>query len=175
MQGNHGTAQRRFGRGFTQAGGLLDSRIQKTGAARGFANIRLLTHWEEIVGKEIASIAKPQKLNFRRKGLGARLTLLAKPAHAPELQMHLPRIKERVNASYGYSAVADIRITQTGEAMGFAEPRTGFIHDQPAPRLSAKKEARLKAELAGVGDDTLRARLERLGKNILTTSKGQKT
>ena len=104
MRGKHSTAKRRYSRGFTQAGGLVDSRIQKAGASRGFANVRLLTHWEEIVGVEIARIAKPQKVSYARKGFGAKLTLLAKPAHAPELQMQLPRIKERVNASYGYRA-----------------------------------------------------------------------
>ena len=172
MRGNHTTAQRRFGRGFTQAGGLVDSRIQKTGAARGFAQMRLLTHWEEIVGVEIARIAKPQKISYARQGFGAKLTLLAKPAHGPELQMQLPRIKERVNASYGYSAIADIRITQSGEAAGFAEPESDFAHDHPAPSLPPAKAEKLRADVADVQDETLRALLESLGTNILLTSKG---
>ena len=172
MRGNHSTAKRRFGRGFTQAGGLVDSRIQKTGAARGFSQMRLLTHWEEIVGVEIARIAKPQKVTYARKGFGAKLTLLSKPAHAPELQMQLPRIKERVNASYGYSAIADIRITQSGEALGFAEPESSFTHDHPAPTLPPAKAEKLRAEVAEVQDETLRALLESLGTNIMLTSKG---
>lgn len=172
MRGNHSTTKRRYGRGFTQAGGLVDSRIQKAGAARGFAQMRLLTHWEEIVGTEIARIAKPQKVSYARSGFGAKLTLLAKPAHAPELQMQLPRIKERVNASYGYSAISDIRITQSGEAMGFAEPENSFLHDQPAPTLPPAKAEKLRAEVAEVEDETLRALLESLGTNIMLTSKG---
>ena len=172
MRGNLSTAKRRYSRGFTQAGGLVDSRIQKTGAARGFAQMRLLTHWEEIVGVEIARIAQPQKVSYARKGFGAKLTLLAKPAHAPELQMQLPRIKERVNASYGYSAIADIRITQSGKASGFAEPANGFIHDQPAPSLPPAEAEKLRADVAEVEDETLRALLESLGTNILLTSKG---
>ncbi len=172
MRGNHSTAKRRYSRGFTQAGGLVDSRIQKAGAARGFSQMRLLTHWEEIVGVEIARIAKPQKVSYARQGFGAKLTLLSKPAHAPELQMQLPRIKERVNASYGYSAIADIRITQSGEAMGFAEPETGFTHDHPAPTLPPAKAEKLRAEVAEVEDETLRALLESLGTNIMLTSKG---
>ncbi len=172
MRGNHSTPQRRYSRGFTQAGGLVGARIQKTGAARGFAQMRLLTHWEEIVGVEIARIAKPQKVSYARQGFGAKLTLLAKPAHAPELQMQLPRIKERVNASYGYSAIADIRITQSGGAMGFAEPESSFAHDHPAPGLPPAQAKKLQAEVAGVKDETLRALLESLGQNILLTSKG---
>ncbi len=172
MRGNHSTAKRRYGRGFTQAGGLVGARIQKTGAARGFSQMRLLTHWEEIVGVEIARIAKPQKVSYGRKGFGAKLTVLSKPAHAPELQMQLPRIKERVNASYGYSAIADIRITQSGEALGFAEPESNFTHDHPTPTLPPAKAEKLRAEVAEVQDETLRALLESLGKNILLTSKG---
>ena len=172
MRGNHSTTKRRFGRGFTQAGGLVGTRIQKTGAARGFAQMRLLTHWEEIVGTEIARIAKPEKVSYARKGFGARLTLLAKPAHAPELQMQLPRIKERVNASYGYSAIADIRITQSGGATGFAEPESGFDHDHPAPALPPAKAEKLRDEVAGVEDETLRALLKSLGESIMLTSKG---
>ncbi len=172
MRRNHSPPHRRYARGFTQAGGLVGARIQKTGAARGFAQMRLLTHWEEIVGVEIARIAKPQKVSYARQGFGAKLTLLAKPAHAPELQMQLPRIKERVNASYGYSAIADIRITQSGEAMGFAEPESGFTHDHPAPSLPPAKAKKLRAEVSGVKDETLRALLESLGENIMLTSKG---
>ena len=172
MRSNHSPPKRRFSRGFTQAGGLVGARIQKTGAARGFAQMRLLTHWEEIVGSEIARIAQPEKVSYARKGFGARLTLLAKPAHAPELQMQLPRIKERVNASYGYSAIADIRITQSGGATGFAEPDSGFDHDHPAPSLPPAKAEKLRDEVSGVEDETLRALLESLGENIMLTSKG---
>jgi len=172
MRGNHSSTLRRKSRGFTQAGGLVGARIQKTGAARGFAQMRLLTHWEEIVGAEIARIAKPEKVSYVRKGFGAKLTLLAKPAHAPELQMQLPRIKERVNASYGYTAIADIRITQSGEASGFAEPECRFDHDHPAPSLPPAKAEMLREDVAGVEDETLRALLTSLGENILLTSKG---
>ncbi len=172
MQRNPCPADRRFGRGFTQAGSLLSSRLQKAGGARGFAQMRLLTHWEEIVGADIARIAQPLKVSYGRKGLGARLTVLARPAHAPELQMQLPRLKERVNASYGYSAISDIRITQTGDAPGFAEPEQSFEHDAPRPSLSAEKAEKLDNLVADVEDETLRKLLQSLGENILLTPKG---
>ncbi|MCF6272725.1 MAG: DciA family protein [Rhodobacteraceae bacterium] len=175
MQGNTRKTSgkdRRFGRGFTHAAALVETRIQKTGGARGFAQMRLLTHWNEIAGAEIARISRPLKISYARQGLGARLTLLAKPAHAPELQMQLPRLKERVNASYGYRAIADIRITQSGDHAGFAEPQHAFKHDQPAPELPAKQAKALAGQVADVEDQKLRALLESLGKNIMLTSKG---
>ena len=173
MQGNMRKPNRKFSRGFTQTGSLVEKRVQKTGSARGFAQVRLLTHWDEIVGADIARIARPVKVSYARQGIGAKLTLLSKPAHEPELQMQLPRIKERVNASYGYSAIADIRISQTGEALGFAEPTDSFIHDQPTPTLPPAQAEKLRADVADVEDEKLRALLESLGKNILLTSKGK--
>ncbi len=172
MQRNTQTQARRFGRGFTQTGSLLSSRLQKATSARGFSQMRLLTHWEEIVGAEIARIAQPLKVSYGRQGLGARLTVLARPAHAPELQMQLPRLKERVNASYGYTAISDIRITQTGEAVGFAEPKSSFEHDAPRPSLSPQKAQKLDDMVSNVEDETLRALLQSLGENILLTPKG---
>ncbi len=41
-------------RGFERTSGLLQDRIRKAGETRGFAVARLLTHWAEIVGEEIA-------------------------------------------------------------------------------------------------------------------------
>ncbi len=173
MQGNTRKTNRRYSRGFTHTASLIEKRVQKTGSARGFAQMRLLTHWDEIVGADIAGIARPVKVSYARQGIGARLTLLARPAHAPELQMQLPRIKERVNASYGYSAISDIRITQTGDALGFAEPVDPFVHDQPTPTLPTEKAEKLREDVANVEDPKLRALLESLGTNILLTSKGK--
>jgi len=172
MQGNTHNSNRRFGRGFTHAAALVEKRIKKTGSARGFAQMRLLTHWEEIVGVEIASIAWPIKVSYARQGIGTRLTLLARPARAPEVQMHLPRIKERVNASYGYSAISDIRITQSGDSTGFAEPGAAFTHDHPAPKLPPAQAEKLQEVVADVSDPELRKLLESLGENILLASRG---
>ena len=145
----------------------------KTAGAAGFAQMRLLTHWADIVGAEIASIAHPVKVSYARQGNGARLTLLARPARAPELQMQLPRIKERVNASYGYSAISDIRITQSGDSSGFAAPISAFTHDQPAPQLPKAQAEKLQQVVADVTDPQLRILLESLGENILLASRGK--
>lgn len=161
-----GPAKRRS-RGFLQTGGLVSKRIRSVGERRGFAEIRLLTHWVEIVGQSVAAIAQPVKVSYAREGFGATLTVLTDGARAPELQMMLPELKEKVNACYGYSAISRIRITQTGER-GFAEQATAFAHKPREPKtLSVAQEAELGASLAPVVDDRLRAALENLGKNVL--------
>ncbi len=158
---------KRRSRGFLQTGGLVSKRIRRVGERRGFAETRLLTNWAEIVGQTVAAIAQPVKVSYAREGFGATLTVLTDGARAPELQMMLPELKEKVNACYGYSAISRIRITQTGEA-GFAEQPATFSHKADAPKvLSTAQQAELATSLAPVADDKLRAALENLGKNVL--------
>lgn len=159
-------------RGFEPASGLLQQRIRAAGEARGFAVTRLLTQWAEIVGEDTARITRPVKIGYGREGMGATLTLLVSPAHAPMVQMDLPRLKDRVNAAYGYAAISRVALTQTA-ATGFAEGQAEFT---PAPPKAPKpadpallEQARKVA--APVHDDSLRAALESLAQNILTRRK----
>ena len=158
---------KRRSRGFLQTGGLVSKRIRSVGESRGFAETRLLTHWVEIVGQNLATIARPVKVSYARDGFGATLTVLADGARGPELQMMLPELKDKVNACYGYSAISRIRITQTGE-QGFGEQATSFEHKAPKTKtLTTAQAADLSAAIAPVTDDRLRTALENLGKNVL--------
>lgn len=161
--------------GFRAAAALVSERVRVAGESRGFAVSRLLTHWAEIAGPEVASMARPVNISFRREGLGATLTLLTTGATAPLLQMKLPWLRERVNACYGYNAIARITLTQTA-ATGFAEGQAEFGH-APA-RAAAGAQApdpatrgRAAQVAAGVRDETLRAAIEALAQNVL--SKGR--
>lgn len=158
-------------RGFERASGLLQTRIRKAGEARGFAVAKLLTHWAEIAGEEIARIARPVNISYGRGGFGATLTLLTTGANAPMLQMQVEKLREKVNACYGYSAIQRIRITQTAPT-GFAEGQAQFA---PAPTPTSKPDpetqAKARRSAADVSDDGLRAALERLGENVLSRTK----
>ena len=162
-------------RGFEQTAGLLKDRIRTAGESRGFAVTRLLTHWAEIVGDEIAGMARPVKVGYARDGFGATLTLLTTGARAPLVEMQKTTIRERVNACYGYAAISRIVITQTAPT-GFAEGQVAFA---PAAKPVAKPvdpEVRRRAVEAsdGVRDEGLRAALESLGQNILMQSAKRK-
>ena len=163
-------ASQRRGRGFVQTGGVLQARIRKATEKRGFVETRLLTHWREIVGEATAAIARPIKVGYGRQGFGATLTLLTNGANAPVLQAESARIRERVNACYGYAAISTIRITQTAET-GFAEAQAAFGAPQPrldtAPQPDVKEVAHLRRTVSVVQSDALRAALETLGQNIL--------
>ncbi len=156
-------------RRFTQAGALLGARIQGASAKRGFAETRLLTRWAEIVGPDIAPIARPLKVSYTREGFGATLTVACDGARAPEVQMQTETIRQRVNACYGYNAISRVRIAQE-DGQGFAEAQAAFLAPKPdtTPRPDPKVQAQAAQAVEGVGDDSLRRALELLGQNVMT-------
>ena len=157
-------------RGFEPAGGLVASRVQKAGESRGFAMTRLLTHWAEVAGPELAPMCQPVKVGYSRDGFGATLTVLVSSTMAPLVEMRKEALKQRVNAVYGYSAISRIALTQTA-AHGFAEAQAGFTHAPKAPPTPSPKA---QAAVDGVHDSGLKRALEELAQNILSKSDRQK-
>lgn len=156
-------------RGFERASGLLQQKIRDVGEQRGFAVSRLLTHWAEIVGEDTARATRPVKVSYAKGSFGATLTVLTTGAMAPMIEAQLPKIRERVNACYGYAAIARIRLTQTAPT-GFHEGAAQFA---PAPKRPEPTPEILDAAKSAAGeitDDGLRLALARLGTNILTKS-----
>lgn len=156
-------------KGFTRTSSLLTQRIRAASETRGFAQSRLLTQWAEIAGEAVAAISRPVEISYGRGGMGATLTLLTTGSNAPVLEMEREKLRARVNAVYGYNAIARIRVTQTAPT-GFAEGQVAFA---PAPREATETAAdpvlqRKAEDLAGpIHDDGLRSALARLGENIL--------
>jgi len=160
-------------KGFKRTSQLLKDRIRRASESRGFAVSRVLTHWEEIAGSDIAAIARPVNISYGRQGFGATLTVLATGANAPMLEMQKEKLREKVNAVYGYNAVSRIRLTQTAPT-GFAEGQASFNHRPEQARPLAPDPATRQAATdlaAPVGDDGLRAALETLGNNVLSKAK----
>lgn len=166
----HSQARRRM-RGFEPAAQLVAQRVRAAGESRGFAVARLLTHWQEVVGPQIAAHARPVKIGHG-KGLGATLTLLVSGARAPMIEMQLPQIRDKVNACYGFNAVARIVLTQTAPT-GFAEGQTPFIAGpaQGAP-VDPARAARLQGQADGIAsgfdNPALSAAMRQMAMNILS-------
>lgn len=163
--------QHRRMRGFETTAGLVKDRIRQASESRGFALPRLLTHWPEVVGEAEARITRPVKVAHAKGAMGATLTLLVSGANAPLVEMTKEKLRQRVNAVYGYNAISRIVLTQTAP-VGFAEGQAAFT---PAPKAQPKPDPALRAEAArlaeGVQDETLRAALEGLAENIFTRRK----
>lgn len=158
----------RRSRGFRQASSLLASQIRHAAEGRGFAVARLLTHWAEVVGADVAARARPVKIGHSRGGMGATLTLLTTGPYAPLLEMQLPVIRDRVNACYGYNAIGRIVLTQTAPT-GFSEGQAEFT---PAPRRAAPPDPARVAQAQGIAEGfdnpALSAAVRQLALNILS-------
>lgn len=150
------------GRGFKRAGALVETQIRKVGESRGFAVSRLLTHWTEIVGTDLAKLCRPVRAAYGRGSFGATLTLLASGPAAPIVQARLPELRERVNACYGYNAISRIKITQTAPE-GFSEPPSPF---KPAPHIRPEHPPVASDALDSVRDPDLRAALTSMSAHL---------
>lgn len=151
----------RRGRGFRSAASLVERRIRDAGQARGFLVARLVTHWAEIVGEELARLARPANVSHKR-GIGGTLTLLCSGSAAPVVQMQIPRIIDKVNACYGYAAISHVRVTQTAPE-GFAEPAAPFRRASPTEIAPDAGDAGVTE---GVNDPELREALQTLAANV---------
>ncbi len=155
-------------RGFEPAAKLVAAHMRGPMEKRGFAQARLLTHWTEIVGAELARIALPVKISHGR-GFGGTLILLTTGGNAPVLEMQKDQIIEKVNACYGYRAVNKVHVTQTAPT-GFAEGQVAFAPAaKPAP--PPPDPARLHAALGivnRVSDPGLKEALAGLARNVIS-------
>jgi hypothetical protein len=165
--GHKGPAKpQRIARGFTRAGGLIGSQMRTVQARRGFAEARLRAQWREIVGPELAAICRPVKLNLARGPAGGLLKLGVSGAHAPQVQMLLPVLRERINAALGPGAVGRIQLAQAMPG-AVAAPTEAAVPPAP-PRPSRQIPPAMAADLSSIGDDDLRRALETLARNVLS-------
>ncbi len=161
----------RRGRGAVRLGEIVRRQIRPVAEKRGFAEIRLLTHWREVVGAEIAAMCRPVKVSYAKGGFGATLTLLTNGAFAPLIDARREEIREKINAVHGYNAISRIRVTQSAAEMLFVpEPAP------PAPPPPPPKELRsLDRELSSIENEDLRKSLRKLGEALLSEKAAGRT
>jgi hypothetical protein len=160
---------------FKRTATILQSRIREVSEGRGFAQSRVLTHWLEIVGADIAEITRPVEVSYGRDGMGATLSILTTGAHALMIEMQKEAIRAKVNAVYGYNAIARVRITQTAP-VGFSDGQVEFRakpKSKPTVSLTVQQQAQETART--VTDQKLRRALEELGQNVLTKNQYKNT
>ena len=104
--------------GFKNASSFLNGLTQKSLEKKGFAQSKLITNWNEIVGLELSKQSKPLKITFPKNGLGATLIIEIDGAFGPEIDLQRETIKEKVNRVYGYTAIAKI-IFKPSPFMGY--------------------------------------------------------
>ena len=79
----------------------------------GFAHAALLERWPEIAGSRLAEVSLPLGLGFAPGSrTGGTLTLRVEGPMATQLQHAADLVIERVNAYFGYAAVARLKLVQ---------------------------------------------------------------
>jgi hypothetical protein len=141
----------------------------------GFVQSSIVSRWREIVGARYAAVSSPESIRFppgkKKEGV---LTLVVEGAHAPMMQHVAPTIVERVNAFFGYPAVARVafrqgivqavRVRSRQAAPSLRPSAAGASPDQidaPSGIL-----AELGDSLRAVSDPELRACLESLARGL---------
>jgi len=138
--------------------------LAKPAAKRGFREARLLAEWRIIVGDQLATRTRPERLE--RRGGAPTLRLLVAPGWALEVQHMAPMIAERINRYFGQAMVERIALRQgpVPELPQAARPVPGSVAAQPD--LPPEARERLEAACAQVEDKELAAILRRLGEAV---------
>jgi hypothetical protein len=159
------------GRGPARAVGTFVPKLTRTAFEKfGFSTAALLTDWPTIVGPKLASSTVPDRIKWPRSveqdamdgtsgpRRGATLSLFVDPARALDVQYQSALIIDRINAYFGYRAVAQLRIQQMPIAQA-REPERPPVQTAP-PRPA-------DPGLAHIPDEGLRAALGRLEASVL--------
>jgi hypothetical protein len=125
---------------------------------QGFASSEIVTHWDDIVGPEIAAVAEPIRMRWMR-GTGnesppATLVLRVEGPAALEIQHLAGVIIERVNCHVGWCAIGAIALQQAPLMRRRHRPPRTAIDEKLAQSIAAR---------SGIADDRLRSAIGRLG------------
>ena len=125
------------------------------------AEAGLHLEWTAIVGETLAAKTLPRRLRFakhseRRDGT---LTIACEPAFALELQHMLPLLIERLNAHFGYRAVAKVRLEQANIVPRHLRSRRPLSPRAALPSMPPPKPEELPDEIEDEGLAEALARL----------------
>jgi hypothetical protein len=159
--------------GVKAVGSFVPRLTKKVMEKYGFSTAALLTDWATIVGADLARHTRPNKLKWPRAvetygetpagqsgRPGATLYLMVDAARALDVQYKGRQIIDRINAYFGYRAIADLRIEQVPMV---AEPPQAKPRDVVAGKSRSGKPP---LDLGQVPDERLRAAFELIQKGM---------
>lgn len=146
---------------------LVGKTVGDAFARQGFAAVEVVTHWQEIVGEELARRSEPIKLIWPRRddpdSIGV-LQVRVEGAYALEIQHLHPVIIERVNRYFGWRCIGRLAIRQGP---------VSFRRNRPARRKEPTPEEieKTRQSLGKFESDALADAVARLGTLIKRRSK----
>ncbi len=136
---------------------LVGPSIAELCGKAGFSVVEVVTHWDEIVGPDLAPRSMPVRMQWPRgsEPEAATLVVRVEGAYAIELQYAAPVVIERINAYFGWRCVGRLALRQ-----GPVPSRA--VHVPFKAPASAAVEA-VRRDLGAFEDEALAASLARLG------------
>lgn len=134
---------------------------------------RIVSHWNDIVGQDMADKAQPVKIYYQKRKNQktppkARLDIATTPSHATALHYQKDLILERIAQIFGERWIDSIRfVTQATNIDG---PKMPVTKERV---LSARDKADLARALEAIGDQDLKNRLEKLGEAVISESQNK--
>lgn len=130
---------------------------------------RILSHWKDIVGAELAHKAQPAELHYRKakeaKTPTVSLDIATSGADATLLHYQKDLILERINQIFGERWVQAIRFVQVSSNEPRLKPR------KTRTPLTGDEKNHLSSMLAEIQDDEIRRTLEGLGTAVMQNDK----
>lgn len=150
---------RRYARPLAEFVGLC---LADAFARRGFAATEIVTHWDDIVGPEVAAHAEPMKIQWpgpqNKDSESATLLLRVEGPAAIEIQHLAGVIIERVNRFFGWPAIGRIALRQAPLARRKKKRLRPVVDPDLAKAISDS--------MTGISDENLKTALGRLGAAI---------
>lgn len=132
--------------------------------AKGATLSRLRLDWGDIVGPQLATLCRPEKLSPVRGG--RKLTLRVIPAAAPIVAHQSELIRQRVSVAAGGD------ITKVHIIQGFLDAKN-TPEKAKQPPLSDVERAALLDSVQQIEDEKLRAAIVALGEAVLVTTESE--
>ncbi len=154
-------------RGPRPLGDLIASLVDPIVAKKAGMNAALIQSWPEIAGVRLQEGCRPEKLVWAARHdedgptQPATLVVACEGAFVLRLQHETHEVLARVNAFFGYPAVAKLRIVQ--------KPILRLRVDRKLPRmpLDAAKRRDIAEATARIESPRLRSALERYGETVM--------
>ena len=129
---------------------------------------RLLSHWDLIVGKELAKSATPIKITYRKKGKDKQLGLIIATDSSQAMLLHYRKdlILQKINQILGDLTINEIKFVDRETK---DKTREKNRPKKPA-RLTSLQEKDLSETLNGVDNKDLKKTLERFGQALMIDS-----
>lgn len=130
---------------------------------------KIVNHWTDIVGADLADKAQPVKIHYRKhkqtKTPLASLDIACTSAYATTLHYQKDLILERINQIFGDRWITSIRFVTVSSNSNFLKPKK-----RPLP-LTVEEDNYLTELLDDVQDHDIKDRLKKLGQAIITEEK----